>query len=272
MAKHLILIVAAAGVTAFGACDRSARDSCVWLGVCDSHVVPERVVVLCDHSAGSSCSVEALDSTVAASVRHIVKRPGSNLEVWMVGQDLAQTRPVARFSIAPSRKSGLHAIGSHQSEQIRIAQELIRQRSKTYIEDTPPSRSPLLGALGKVSLTRSDRDGTLHIVLVSDALQFGEGWDWECRAPQDPEQLLEVVRAEAILPEGSLTNTSVIFAWVRLDEIDGGRCPVEIGAARRVRELWEALLTSAGAHSVTFEAGPPSLDATHAKGRAGDRP
>lgn len=111
--------------------------------------------------------------------------------------------------------------------------------------------------------SRADRGRVLHIILVTDALQYGDGWDFECSPPRDTAQFRQSVRDRTILTEESLADATVVFAWVRLDGIDRGRCPVEIETARLVRRLWASLLTSTGAARVTFEMGAPDLDALH---------
>ena len=246
---------------ALGGCHgASLEDACKWLGVCaPADPSAEHVIILCDNSAGSSCSRSNLDSTIAVALRHIIQRPGSRLEVWELGSDGASTQMTASVTITSPLRNGVRATRYHRARQTDTARSLIRQEVYPYLQSRPPSRSPLIAAFAKMSLAVPD-SGLWHIIAVTDALEFGDGFDFECSPPRDTALFRQSIQNAGILTTGALDGATVTFAFVTLGEIDGNRCAVEIGRARRIRELWTSVLTAAGALRVDFESGPPRLN------------
>ena len=241
-----------------------ASQICEFLGVCDPpRPQPETVLILCDASGNSTCSRETLDSVVALAVQHLGNSPESELEVWTLSVSVGATEKIFQFTVTASERSGLRAVESHQAHQIEDAKYGVSRRATAYFETTPSS-SPIIESLGKLSLSRSKTPDIWHIIIISDGLEYSHGTDWECFPPGDVPQLIESIQESGILTPESFQDATFNFAFVTLEPIEGNRCPVEIGAARKIRKLWEALLTSAGAHSVTFDAGPPDLEALHA--------
>ncbi len=261
---------------ALGGCHgASLENACQWLGACDQAGPPaERIVILCDSSAGSSCSRPALDSTTAIALRHIIERPDSRIEIWTLGSDVASTQVAASFAITRSRRNGVRATLAHRDRQIDAASSLLSQESDEYLRSQPPSRSPLLAAFAKVSLSIAD-SGPWHVIAVTDALEYSSGLDFECAPPKDTALFRQAIQNAEILTPGSLSGATITFAFVTLGGIDGNRCAVEIGRARKIRELWTSVLTAAGARLVTFESGPPRLEALgsfHDPIEQGERP
>ena len=243
---------------ALGCHDTAFESACQWIGACDQADPPaQHVIILCDNSVGSSCSSSTLDSTISVALQHIVERPGSRIELWGLGSDVASTRILTSFTITRSKRNGVRATLAHRDSQIDAAQVLLRQRSDEYSRSRPPSRSPLVSAFAKLSLAVPD-SRLLHIIAVSDGLEYGNGWDFEC-SPPDTTLFRQSMQSAGILTPGSLEGTTVIFAFVTLGEIDGNRCSVEIRRARRIRELWTSILRAAGARHVNFESGPPQV-------------
>ncbi len=243
-----------------GCHDASLEEACQWLGACDSVDPPaEHIAVLCDNSAGSSCSQSTLDSTVTVALQHIAGRPGSRIELWTLGPDVATTEMVASFTMTRPLRNGVRAARFHRNQQINTARALLRKKSESYLRYQLPSRSPLVAALGKLSLATREVPGTWHIILVTDALEYGYGFDFECSTP-DTARFRKSIENAGILTAGALDGSAVSFAFVTLGRVDGNRCPVEIGRARRIRELWASVLTAAGALRVNFESGPPRLN------------
>lgn len=260
--QWVLLLAAAACQT------QDAGQVCQAIGACDPPAAEaETVLILCDVTPGSVCDASTVDSTVTLAVRHLQERPGSSIEIWALKSDVGATQEIARFTITASSRAGQQAIRAHHVSQEEDARLRVARQIAPYLEATPPNRSPLIGFFGKASLTRSDNNRLLHLVLISDAMPFGEDWswgsDWECNQPQDTLQLNDAVKESGVLVAESLQNTVVTFSFMTLGEIDGGRCRREIGAARRIRALWTSLLMSVGAQQVTFVAGPPDFDAAH---------
>ncbi len=244
---------------ALGGCHgASLENACQWIGACDQVDPPaERVIILCDNSVGSSCSPSTLDSTISVALQHIVELPGSRIELWGLGSDVASTHILTSFAITRSKRNGVRATLAHRNSQTDAARLLLGQRGDEYLRSRPPSRSPLVSAFAKLSLALAD-SRPLHVIAVTDGLEYGHGWDFEC-SPPDTTLFRQSIQNAGILTPGSLDSTTITFAFVTLGEIDGNRCSVEIGRARRIRELWTSVLEAAGVVHVNFESGPPQL-------------
>ena len=245
---------------ALGGCQGSVIEACQWLGACTQpDPAAERIIILCDQSTGSSCSGSNLDSAIISALRHSVNRPGSRLELWALGQDVASTRMVATFTITRPIRNGARAISAHRDSQIDAARTLFHREISPYLRSRPPSKSPLVFAIAKLSLAGHNGVPS-HYILVTDGLEFGFGWDFECWPPRDTAHFRRAIQNSGILTPTSLRGSTVTFAFVALGPIDGNRCPVEIGRARKIRELWISILTAFGARRVEFESGPPQLE------------
>ena len=102
------------------------------------------------------------------------------------------------------------------------------------------------------------------MAIISDALAFGEGFDFECSPPSDLESFQASIFESGVLTPDSFKDVDISFLYLLLSAIDGDRCPVDVSRARTVRELWTSLLTASGASQVTFESGSPhNLEALH---------
>lgn len=246
---------------ALGGCHGTALEgACRWLGACTQADPPaERIVILCDHSAGSSCSGSNLDSAITAALRHSVDRPGSRVELWVLGSDVASTHMIASFTITRPQRNGVRAMLAHHASQSNAARSLFRREIDPYLRSRPPSKSPLVSAFAKMSLPGPDSKPS-HIIAVTDSLEFGSGWDFECSPPRDTALFRQEIQSRGILPPSSLNGATITFAFVTLARIDGDRCAVKIGRVRSIRELWASVLTAAGADSVDFQSGPPQLE------------
>jgi len=55
-------------------------------GRCSSSA--EHVALLCDNSAGSTCSAEALAQVIQAALLHLAERPGSRIALYVLGAPL----------------------------------------------------------------------------------------------------------------------------------------------------------------------------------------
>lgn len=250
----LCLVVA---VTIAGCTDPRLHGACEWMGACDPVVPVEAVTVACDHSAGSTCTPAALKSTITIVLERIADRPGSTLEVWTLGSDLASTSQVASLEITAPGGSGARVARSHAARQAEAGLELLMGQVTDYFNEPPPSRSPLLAAIGKIALAHQSGPNRWTIIMIGDALVAQPGVDFECSPPTDTAAFRAWVQETGLLPPGSLDGATVIFAYVVLNQIDRDRCPVDLQRARQVRSLWSAVLVGAGADAVLFEVGPP---------------
>ena len=153
--RALTLVVAA--VCAVGCGRGESRAILTALGVVD--VAPpsaERVALLCDNSAGSTCSAEALARVIQAALLHLAERPGSRIALYVLGGALADTRLVWAESIstpAGLRPRDIEASRKAQLEQVRTA---LLEKAQPYL-----GRGPLYQALLGTKLLL-----VLHVFVV----------------------------------------------------------------------------------------------------------
>lgn len=241
-------------------CQGDLRELCTWVGICDPiPAPPETISVLCDYSTGATCSSSTLDSTIAFAVTHILQKPGSRIELWMLGGDIASTQSVANFVIGKSPKNGVHAIQRFQEKQLDSARVFFLRKADDFLRSGAPLQSPLAAGIGKISLNTVTTSEAWHVVVISDALEYGEGWDFECNPPLD-QRFTKAIQDRGFFTATSLSKASVGFAFVTLGRIDGNRCVVEMERVRRIRNLWTSALSAAGAQKVSFSAGLPQLE------------
>jgi hypothetical protein len=218
---------------------------------------PEHVVVLCDNSAGSTCSPQALEQVMGAALHHLAERPGSRITLYVLGSAIADTRLVWAESIdTPSalRPREIEALRKAQLEQARTA---LLEKAQPYLGRGPLYSSPLLESVLKISVLEP---GVHHVVVVSDALEESRLGHWECGHLPDPAALVATLRNEHLLGEASL-SASVTFSFRTLAGVDRNRCPVSLARSSKIESLWRAALQAAGAKRISFTAGPPDFAA-----------
>lgn len=241
-------------------CSGVFQNACEWLGVCDPvSAAPETVSILCDDSRGASCTSKTLDSTVELAVNYLTGKPGSKVELWMLGSDVASTQVVAAFTITKAPKNGARPVQRFHQTQLDSARAFFLGQARPFLSQLMPGQSPLAAAIGKISLNTSPAGGAWHIIVITDALEYGDGWDFECSPPED-QPFAKSLRDNGLLTSTSLKRATVSFAFVASSKIDGNRCAVEIGRARRIRSVWTTALSATGAERVTFSSGLPQLE------------
>ena len=257
--RALTLVVAA--VCAVGCGRGESRAILTALGVVD--VAPpsaERVALLCDNSAGSTCSPEALAQVIQAALLHLAERPGSRIALYVLGGALADTRLVWAESISTPPGLRPRDIEASRKAQLERARMALLDKAQPYLGRGPLYSSPLLESVFKISVLEP---GVHHVVVVSDALEESRLGHWECGHLPDPAALVARLRNERLLGEASLSG-SVAFSFRTLAGVDRNRCPMSLARSSKIESLWKAALQAAGAKRVSFTGGPPDFAAEDA--------
>ncbi len=244
-------------------CGDPVRDACERIAACDARGLPIHTAVLCDHSRASGCTRETLGATIASVAHRSAGHPGSRIDVWFLGRDAGATRLHSSYSVRIPDRQGPRALREHEAAEMTAALAVLVDSVEF---GPPPDRSPIIDAIGKLSLAGFDEVAEAHLVVVGDALAYSPGHDFECgRLPDEQTLIQSVFEGGALAPE-SLSGVAVQFVYVDLGAIDRDRCLVDLGRTRIVRKLWTTLLSGAGASSVSYSAGPPVFTASRHKG------
>lgn len=255
----LVSVALSAGCDELSTQDRFVR-SCQFFGICDeASLPPELFDILCDASIGSSCTRETLDKALDVVLRRTVTRPGSHTRVWALTKTVADTNATAeKESPSPPHRS---------SRATKVLKEKFVADSKEYFTaalaptfaTTPIRRSPLAEAITKIALADS---GQLprHLIVITDAREVSSLGDFECGLLPTDAGFMKKLRRRRIMGPAILAGIRVEFAFAQSMAVPSRGCPVQLERELRIRELWTAALTAAGAKSVSIRTGPPSVD------------
>ena len=219
---------------------------------------PVAIDILCDPSAGSTCTVATLRRTVMQALNGAATRPGSVVRLWMQGRDIATTCMVAEVVSPIVKRAGRRA--KHHA-----IQRWTRSAEQTLLTAARPSlakryrRSPIAESITRIALAGTPVPMRRLIVVISDALEVSSFGDWECgRLPTAKGFIRSLHRAE-VLPAGSLRGISIQFCEVDLSPIDHNRCPVSLQRVAAVESLWRTAINAAGAESFDIRHGDAHL-------------
>jgi len=245
--------------TAFEPKANAVTTALEWLGVMDEpQPAPLDIDVLCDPSAGSTCTPETLRSTLEAAMPLAASRHSSTLRLWMLGREVADTVQAASVTMDAKVRSG-KAEKASRDHFVMEGLTMLETAAAPYFSQHAANRSPIAESISKLALYRTRAGAERIIVLITDAREFSSLGDFECHAPA-PKAFSSRLEANRVLAPGSLTGAKVIFGHDSLVHIDGDRCTATLAAASQVQEIWKAALTHAGASEVRFEAGVPVLN------------
>ena len=253
--RWVVLLVLGVALLSVAGCGKSLATISAWFGAADKpRPAPVTIDLLCDPSAGSTCTADVLRQEVARALGSAAERPGSVVRLWMQGQNIETTRMVALAKSPARRASGKHARAD--AENRWVAKESARLCSAATM--TPHKRirrSPIAEALAVVALSPPPTGGTREIVAITDALEMSKFGEFECGRLPKPEGFARSLAKHRVLPPGSLRGFDVTFCHVDLGAIDGGRCAVSLARAAEIRAIWTAALTAAGASHVEIRQG-----------------
>jgi hypothetical protein len=213
---------------------------------------PVRVALLLDTSLGSSCGPVGFEQTLDILLEGIADRPGSVVEIWELGHNLATTRFLAGRESAKPRGSGLKAQRGHKDRFLAEAGAYLRKTAEPVFNAPPKRRSPIAEGIARVALDRRDGDMSLLIVVLSDAREYSDFGDFECGVLPEDDEFLRSLHEAHVLTPASLAGGAVMFVNVTLEAVKGRTCAVTIERADRIEVLWTVALTTAGATIVEF--------------------
>jgi len=233
----------------------SCTDGPDWFGASDKPVPPPLIEdVLCDPSAGSTCSEATLREVLVVALGRASERPGSMVRLWVQGRDIETTRMVGEARSVKARGSGRRARQEHESRWIAEEQRLLMTAAQPSLR-LHPRRSPIADAIGRVALATPPMKEPRLLIVVTDAFEVSDFGSFECDALPTPEHFARVVARERVLPPGSLRGISIIFSHVDLGSVDRGRCALTLRRAADVRAIWQTALHDAGAAHVEIQSG-----------------
>jgi hypothetical protein len=228
-------------------------------GIIDTSHDPWAVEILVDYSVGSPVSPRAVDQTVRVVLADVVSRPGSVIRLWVMGEDMVYTRPVATFTSNPSPLEALRAREAHERRETTRALSLFDQVVDSVFS-YQPRRTPLAESIIKVSLADVPPGRRRTIIILTDALESSTfGADWECGNLPSAAEWVKYIQANRLFRPGSLRGIRLVFAYATPGIVAGNRCRQTLGRYDDVKELWHASASAAGA-TFRFLQGPVTID------------
>ena len=253
--------VVLSAVAATPGCDVAHSDalstSCRALGFCDQAPSPPVFIdLLCDASAGSSCTRQTLERALDAVLVHVADKPGSRIRLWTLAKTVGETAAVAERTVPPATRGSARAEQAQQKRFRDAARDLLLEAADPSFSEAPARRSPLAEALSKVGL--AEADGLPRVIIaITDGREVSTGLDFECGLLPSDARFLTVLRRRSLLTPGLLTRTHVEFAFAASEPIPGRGCAVQVEREVGSRALWTAALNAAGADQVRVSSGPP---------------
>ncbi|MBV8547515.1 MAG: hypothetical protein JO093_13710 [Acidobacteria bacterium] len=238
-----------------------------WSGAADKPLPPPLTVdVLCDPSAGSTCTEATLREVLRTALAQAAERPDSVVRLWVQGSNIETTRMVGEARSIKPHAPGRRARQQHESrwiaEQLRSLMTAAQPSLRKH-----PRRSPIAETIGRVALATPPTKDSRLLIVVTDAFEVSGFGSFECGLLPTPDRFANVLSRERVLPAGSLRGVSIIFSHVDLVSVDRGRCPLSLRRAADVRAIWETALRAAGATHVEIQSGsfqaPPEKEAPH---------
>lgn len=260
------LRVLAVGLGVIGGCNGSDpsggsgasafESACVSAGICDEAPAPPEIIdILCDASLGSSCSRENVRAVVDTVARFVGTRSHSRIRVWGMGPSVAETHLAGELMVPAfaartrTRRTQLDRFVERATSTLTLALEPTFTRTNVH-------RSPIAESLVKISL--ADGYGLpRRIVVISHARESSSVRDLACGKLPNEADFARVLRRRGLLEPGSLAHIQIVFAFVTSAPVGAARCAMRMEREVRIRELWRAVLTHAGASEVRFDSGAP---------------
>src|SRR5262245_251965 len=186
------------------ACSDGPATFASWFGASDKPLLPPVIEeVLCDPSAGSTCSEATLREVLGIALRRAAERPGSVVRLWVQGRDIETTRMVGEARSVKARGSGRRAIQEHEfrwiAEELRSLMTAAQPGLRIH-----PRRSPNAEAIGRVALATPPMKEPRLLIVVTDAFEVSYFGSFECDALPTPERFARLLARERVLPAGSL--------------------------------------------------------------------
>lgn len=205
------------------------------------------VDVACDPSKDGTCTAEALDATLAATLPVIADRPGSELRLWIIGPDLASTKRAATVKGTVSLTGNAATVRAAKARFIEGARTSCMTAAQPSLIAPLKGGSPIAEALTTIAMTNVHTD-LRAICIISDAREVSTlGGDFECDDPlPNPLRFVKALQRERVLPPGSLAGARVFFTFMTITEIHRKGCVETLDRLATMRDLWTAAIEAAG--------------------------
>jgi hypothetical protein len=240
-----------------------AVGACRVMGICDDPLpVPMDFDLTCDATLGSSCDRETLRSVLDQTLLFASDRPGSHIRLWWLGSEVAMTNAIADVFVPVTTRSRGKDRTTPSRSWTESARAYFLKVAEVNFAQKPGIRSPIAESIAKIGLSSSPNSASRQrvIVLITDARQFSSLADFECGALPTQAEFRRLLDRESLLGQGTLSGTTILFAFTTAGPLGGRPCTVEISRETRIRDLWKSALGAAGASKVTFSSDVPQID------------
>ena len=211
------------------------------------------VDVVCDGS-GRACSPDRLRAVLDWVLVDVAERPGSELRLFALGNDLGSTLLLGTVSSFASPRPGVAAVRAHH-EVFRATAVSQLLTAATPIWRMQHRASPIAEVVAAASAYPSQ--GIRVVVLLSDLWQESPLGHQEC----DPLPTAAQWTARTKGLFARLKGSTVIVAYASpLEPVDNRRCPNTNKRYDQLVAIWTQAVTASGARiSIYPDAIPQSL-------------
>ena len=239
--EHSILPLLLLSVLAIQGCGNvngsMAVGACRVMGICDEPLpVPIDFDLTCDATLGSSCDPVTLRSVLDQTLLFTSDRPGSHIRLWWLGSEVAMTNAIADvFVPGPPRSRGKDR-NSPARSWTESARAYFLKAAEANFAQKPGIRSPIVESIAKIGLSLGTSSASRQrvIILITDARQFSSLADFECGELPTQAQFRRLLDRESLLGQGTLTGTTILFAFTTAGPLGGRPCTVEISRETRI--------------------------------------
>jgi hypothetical protein len=260
---RLLTLFLALTLTACGDSPQSGflAGACEILGITDP-AAPRRLVVdvICDRSSGSPCTQRNLTETWDAILPALASRPGSQVRLWLQGEDVSSTEIVAKAVVPEFRNHRPRVRRSEERAWVAFSRNLLLGSTRPVWTSKQPRHSPIAEALTKIAMTEVPVGSDRIVVALTDGREVSSFGDFECGSLPPKEVFLARLAKGCLLTPVTLSNVRVLFAYIGPTPIDDRRCSVTLERTERIKSLWKEALVRAGASEVRFLALAPTLE------------
>lgn len=253
--------------------DGSTTQVLTALGMVDpEHAAPEWIGVVCDGSEQSTCETGDIDEQIQLIARYAFARPGSHLEVHVLGASASETVVIGRIDVPARSERGVNAEHAQERRYLETVRTQVCRPVEQELRRAHPRRSEIAAAITGVTLAPTN-GLPRRIIVMSDLREYSQLLDAECMRdlPTRPEWLAKL-RRHGLLPQGSLAGARVHFVRARGGPASARNCSWSVSRDIALRDLWRAAIEAAGAAEVTFSSDVIDLAQYRAEVRPQTRP
>jgi hypothetical protein len=231
----------------------------------------EMLDLVIDASDGSSASMATTEATITQALTYAAERPGSEVRLWVLGLELADTRMLASVRSSAPKRRGERARKNEAARFIEASLPYLLQAARPVFDNPAKKQSPIAEGISRVAYSRAPAGMHRIIIAVTDARQVGGelALDFECdeKLPNADRFVADLQKHAMLTPE-TLRDTDVYFAYVTLGAIPKRGCEVTLARAQHIETMWRAAFLAAGAKVVEFSTDAPRLPTATAGGAA----